>query len=116
MELLVLGLAGVTLGAATFLILDRRLVRVVIGLGLLGNAINLLLLSSGGLTRGIAPVLELPVAATAVVDPIPQALILTAIVIGFGVTALLLALAFRTFQASTSDDLAELHGRVEDDE
>ncbi len=88
----------------TWLLLQRRLSRIIIGLGLLGHGANLLLLLSGR-RRGVAPF----VGATdgeRVADPMPQALALTAIVISFGVTAFLLALAYRSWQL-TGDDLAE---------
>ncbi len=112
MELLVLALVAVILASGTYLILERTLLKVIIGLGLLSNGTNLLLLSSGGLEPGQAPILG-ALSVERVVDPLPQALILTAIVISFGVTALLLALAVRTYKASVTDDLGELHGRVD---
>jgi multicomponent Na+:H+ antiporter subunit C len=89
------------------------LLRVVIGLGLLSNGTNLFILASGGLGAGGAPIIHSAHAQS--VDPLPQALILTAIVIGFGVTALLLTLSFRTYQAYRSDDLGDLHGRLDDE-
>jgi multicomponent Na+:H+ antiporter subunit C len=85
----------------------------VIGLGLLSNGTHLMLLSTGGLEAGGAPVLH--EAGGAVVDPLPQALILTAIVISFGVTALLLTISYGTFASYRSDDLGELHGRLDDE-
>jgi len=111
-ELLVLALVAVILACGTYLVLERTLLKVIIGLGLLSNGTNLLLLSSGGLESGRAPILS-GHTAERVVDPLPQALILTAIVISFGVTALLLALAVRTYKTSVTDDLGELHGRID---
>lgn len=113
MEYLTLPIVAVFLTGGVYLLLDRTLLRVVIGTGLLSNGINLLLLSSGGLQAGNAPILVDK--HQVVVDPLPQALILTAIVIGFGITALLLTLAFRTRQAFDSDDLGDLHGRLHDE-
>lgn len=88
----------------TWLLLQRRLTRIIIGLGLIGHGANLLLLLSGE-RRGVAPFIGSTRGRT-VADPMPQALALTAIVISFGVTAFLLALAYRSWQL-TGDDLVE---------
>ncbi len=88
----------------TWLVLQRRLTRLIIGIGLLSHGANLLLLLSGR-RRGIAPFIG-SIGGERVADPMPQALALTAIVISFGVTAFLLALAYRSWQL-TGDDLVE---------
>lgn len=88
----------------TWLLLQRRLSRIIIGLGLMAHGANLLLLLSGR-RRGVAPFIG-SVGDRPVADPLPQALALTAIVIAFGVTAFLLALAYRSWQL-TGDDLVE---------
>lgn len=104
MSLLLALCTAVLFSVGTWLLLQRRLTRLIIGLGLLGHGANLLLLQSGR-ARGSAPFVgregDGPVA-----DPLPQALTLTAIVISFGVTAFLLAMAFRSWQL-TGDDLVE---------
>lgn len=113
MEYLLLPLIAVVMTCGVYLVLDRTLLRVVIGLGLISNATNLSLMVTGGLEAGAAPIVsDRP---QVLVDPLPQALILTAIVIGFGVTALLLALSYRTYQVTGSDDLGHLHGRLDDE-
>jgi len=112
-EALVLLVIATLLTAGLYLTLDRTLLRVVVGLGLVSNGVNLLLLSTGGLQQGAAPIIS--AADQTVVDPLPQALILTAIVIAFGVTALLLTLSYRTYQSQRTDDLADLHGRLDDE-
>jgi len=112
-EIPILLLVAVLLSAGVYMVLDRTLLRVVIGLGLLSNGTHLLLLSTGGLEAGAAPLLG--DATTSVVDPLPQALILTAIVISFGVTALLLTISYGTHDRYRSDDLRELHGRLDDE-
>ena len=112
-ELPILVLVGTLLTTGLYLVLDRTLLRVVIGLGLLSNGTHLLLLTTGGLEAGAAPVL-LETART-IVDPLPQALILTAIVISFGVTALLLTISYGAYHDRGSDDLRELHGRLNDE-
>lgn len=97
---------GVLFGAGVFLLLKADLFRVVAGLVLISNAANLTLMASG-VTRGEAPILtertELPVA-----DPLVQAMTLTALVIGFAVTAVLLALCYGVYRARHSVDLDEL--------
>jgi multicomponent Na+:H+ antiporter subunit C len=90
-------------GCGSWLLMQRRLSRIIVGIGLLGHGANLLLITSG--RSGRAPIID---GGGDYADPLPQALALTAIVITFGVTAFLLALGFRSWQL-TSDD------RVEDD-
>jgi multicomponent Na+:H+ antiporter subunit C len=103
-------LIGGLFAAAIYLILRRSLAKLIIGLSLLTTATNLLILTVGGLTRARPPLV--PVGATRPVepfaDPIPQALILTAIVIGFGVLAFMMALAYRTYNVVGSDDLDDM--------
>ena len=82
--------------AGVYLLLDRSLTRVLLGFLLLGNATNLLLLSSGG-RPGLAPMLGYA-EPQEMSDPLPQALILTAIVITFGIAAFLLALIHRSWR------------------
>lgn len=92
-------LIGVLTAAGVFLILRRNLLRMVFGLVLLSNAVNLLLLSMGRVVRA-DPALVLPGAtapAGPYTNPLPQALVLTAIVIGFGLVAFALVLVYRTF-------------------
>jgi multicomponent Na+:H+ antiporter subunit C len=82
--------------AGVYLLLDRSLTRVLLGFLLLGNATNVLLLSMGGVA-GLAPIL--PVSDTALInDPLPQALVLTAIVITFGISAFVLAMIYRSWR------------------
>ena len=88
----------------TYLLLQRRLSRLIIGLGLLGHGANLLLLLSGG-RRGVAGIVG-STDGKVIADPMPPALALTAIVISFAVTAFLLALAHRSWQL-TGNDLVE---------
>jgi multicomponent Na+:H+ antiporter subunit C len=104
MTVLVALVAAVLVGCGTWLLLQRRLSRIIIGVGLLGHAGNMLLMVSGG-RRGTAPLIGTgdPVGFS---DPLPQALALTAIVITFGITLFLLALGFRSWQL-TNDDVVE---------
>ncbi len=80
----------------TFLLLQRRLSRILIGIGLVGHGTNLLLVISGG-DGGLAPIIGTG-DGDDFADPLPQAFALTSIVITFGVTAFLLALGFRSWQ------------------
>ena len=89
-------LVGVLYTAGVYLLLDRSLTRVVLGFLLLGNATNLLLLSTGG-PAGRAPIVG-RADPEQMNDPLPQALILTAIVITFGVSAFLLAMVHRSWR------------------
>jgi multicomponent Na+:H+ antiporter subunit C len=104
MSLLLAFCTALLFSLGTWLVLQRRLSRLIIGLGLLGHGANLLLLLSGG-HRGVAPFIG-STEGQEVADPMPQALALTAIVISFGLTAFLLALAYRSWQL-TGDDLVE---------
>jgi multisubunit Na+/H+ antiporter MnhC subunit len=101
MEALVAIAIGVLVACGTFLLLRPRTFDVLLGLTLWTYAVNLFLLASGRLRVGSAPLTD-PVQA-AYPDPLPQALVLTAIVIGFGMTALLVAVALRNLRDSGSD-------------
>ena len=110
MEVLMAFVIGGLYAAGIYLLLRRSLVSVILGLSVLGNAANLLIFTAGGLTRGVPPVI--PAEATAMsgpfADPLPQALILTAIVIGFGVLAFTAVLIHRVHQNVETDDLDAL--------
>ncbi|MDR5682486.1 MAG: NADH-quinone oxidoreductase subunit K [Armatimonadota bacterium] len=92
MRILLPALIGLLVGSGVWLLLGRQLLRQVIGLVLISHAANLMLLAAGGVRRGSPPILGNP---APLADPLPQALILTAIVIGFGVIAFVLALGYR---------------------
>lgn len=96
---------AVLFGAGTFLMLKTDLLRVVVGMVLISHAANLTLMASG-LTRGRSPIYPLP--DEEISDPLVQALTLTAIVIGFGVTALLLGLAYRVYTTHFAVDFDQL--------
>ena len=97
-------LIGVLYAVGTYLLLQRTLTRVVIGLGLMSHGANLLLLAAGG-SAGAVPFVGRTDggAGAGTADPLPQAMVLTAIVITFGVTAFLLALAFRSWLLTGED-------------
>jgi len=110
MELILSVLVGVLFAAALYTMLRRSIVRLAIGLTLLGHAANLLIFTVSGVTRRGPPIVgegrTAPLIDSA--DPVPQALILTAIVISFGVLAFLLVLVKRVYQTVGSDDSDEL--------
>ena len=104
MTVLLAFVAAVLFGCGSWLLMQRRLSRIIIGIGLLGHGANLLLVTAGG-GPGRAPIIE--DGATGFSDPLPQALALTAIVITFGVTAFLLALGFRSWQITRDDGVED---------
>ena len=92
-------LVGVLFASGTFLLLQRSLTRIILGVGMLANGVNVLILAIGA-RSGEAPIIGRDGEFT---DPVPQALVLTAIVIGFGITAFLLALAWRGWTIDGND-------------
>jgi multicomponent Na+:H+ antiporter subunit C len=106
MELLLAVVAGVLYAAGIYLMLQRRLAQLIIGISLLSNGTNVLIFTAAGLTRGRPPLIVPGAAgAASIADPVPQSLILTAIVIGFGVLAFALVLARRVHMVQASDDI-----------
>jgi len=111
MEILMSIIIGILFTSATYLMLSKSILRIIIGTGLLSHGVHLLLLTMGGLKKGAAPLLGQH--ANSYTDPLPQALILTAIVISFGVTSFFLVLAYRTYQELGTDNLEKLRGKKE---
>ena len=106
MELLLPFLAAAMIGGGVYLILSRALIRLILGLVFVSYGVNMsIFLAGSGIERGAPPLTNL---AGPFNDPLPQALILTAIVIGFGTTALLLVLAVQAYQATGTDHVQEL--------
>lgn len=97
---------GVLYAVGTYLLLQRTLTRIVIGLAIMGHGANLLLLAAGG-SPGEPPLIVDGVPTEAYADPLPQALALTAIVITFGVMAFLLALAYRSWTTTHDDEVED---------
>ncbi|CAA9557562.1 MAG: hypothetical protein AVDCRST_MAG43-1596 [uncultured Thermomicrobiales bacterium] len=102
---------AVIFGSGAYLMLKRDLIRVITGMILIGNAANLFIMASG-LRRGFAPILP---ARGEMSDPLVQAMTLTAIVIGFGVAALVLSLVYRVYESHASVDLGRL-SRAEEEQ
>ena len=110
MENLFAFVIGGLYATALFMMLRRSTVKLVIGLMILSNAANLLILTAGGLVRGAPPLIpeHLDRVTTAMADPLPQALILTAIVISFGVLAFAVVLIHRAYEVIGVDDMNEM--------
>jgi multicomponent Na+:H+ antiporter subunit C len=104
MSLLLAATAALLFAVGTYLVLQRKLSRIIIGLGLLTHGANVLLITSG--RRGLPPLAGTGSAAS-FSDPLPQALALTAIVITFAVSALLLALAYRSWLLTHDDEVED---------
>lgn len=102
MTILLALVTAVLFGCGSWLLMQRRLSRIIVGIGLLGHGANMLLITSG--RSGRAPIID---GGGDYADPLPQALALTAIVITFGVTAFLLALGFRSWQLTQDDGVED---------
>ena len=101
MELLVASAIGVLTAGGLYLVLRLRTFPVILGMSLLTYAVNIFLFASGRLTIGASPILQDGV--TTYTDPLPQALVLTAIVISFGMTAVIVVIALGAFLGSDDD-------------
>lgn len=99
-------LVALFFGVGIYLILSRHIIRIVLGIAIFGNAVNLLIFTSGRLMRETAPIIprNLDLLPGPAANPLPQALILTAIVISFSFFAFILVLAYRAYQETGADD------------
>ena len=105
-NLTLLTVMGALYACGIYLILERSLTRVLLGLMLLANATNLLILATGGYA-GLAPLFSKDTAPGDYNDPLPQALILTSIVISFAVTAFMLGIIYRTWVLARQDEIQD---------
>lgn len=108
---------GVLYGSGVYMLLRRSMVKLIIGIMLLGNGANLLIFLLGRITKGKPPVIDQVsrVFTDIYADPIPQALILTAIVISFGLQSFAIVLLKRVYALVNSDDLDDLNTPEEED-
>lgn len=111
MTVLTAATIGVLFASGLFLLMSRSIVRLILGLVLMGHAANLVIFVGGGLTRGLPPLVSDAAKNTADAapptghaDPLPQALVLTAIVIGFAVSAFAAVLVRQVYAAIGSED------------
>lgn len=110
MEPILAVVVGATFTASVYLILRRSIMKVIVGLMLMSNAANLMIFAAPGVVEGAPPLIGAdgrPLVMPAA-DPIPQALILTAIVISFGVLAFAVVLINRAYESTGIDDLDQL--------
>ncbi|NLS02813.1 Na+/H+ antiporter subunit C [Rhizobium sp. P32RR-XVIII] len=117
MEPLFAILVGLFFSAAVYLLLSKFSIRIMLGIAILGNAVNLLLFTAGRVTREVPPIIPagldtLPAGAA---NPLPQALILTAIVISFSFLAFMLVLTYRAYQDLGTDNTDEMRVAEPDD-
>jgi len=101
---------GLFFAVAVYLLLSKFIVRVLLGVAILGNAVNLLIFASGRILRDVPPVIGagLEVSAGPTANPLPQALILTAIVISFSFFSFLLVLSWRAYRVLETDNTDEM--------
>lgn len=118
METALAFVVGCLFSVALYLLLSRHIIRMLLGIVLLGNAVNLLILATGRIGAIAPPIIpggeEIPVVEIA--NPLPQALILTAIVISFSFFAFLLVLSYRAYQDLGTDDTDEMRIAEPEDE
>ena len=106
MDYVLAALVGCFVALGVYLLLSRSVIRMLLGMTILGNGVNLLIFTAGRLTREVAPIVPpgLEQADGPIANPLPQALVLTAIVIGFAMFSFLLVLAFRAYQTLDADN------------
>ncbi|ENH97597.1 monovalent cation/H+ antiporter subunit C [Gracilibacillus halophilus YIM-C55.5] len=113
MEIIMSVLAGILFTTGIYNLLQKQMLRIIIGTALISHGAHLFILTMGKLKRGAPPILDDAISEYA--DPLPQALILTSIVISFGVTSLLLVLAYRASKENGTDNMEKLRGSENDE-
>jgi len=109
MEILLAIIVGVLYTAGVYMLLRRSIVKFIIGIIFMSNATNLLVFLSAGLVQGSPAFVNAATTDTSrLADPTPQALVLTAIVIGLGMVVFILALKYKYFEITGTDDLDQL--------
>ena len=110
MEPLFAILVGALFTVAIYLFLSKHIIRILMGAAILGNAVNLLIFTAGRVTREVPPIIagDADALTGAAANPLPQALILTAIVISFSFFAFLLVLGYRAYQELDTDNSDEM--------
>lgn len=110
MESVLSVLVGIFFAAAIYLMLSRHSVRIMLGISILGNAVNILIFTAGRITGYVPPIIpeSMETLPEGTANPLPQALILTAIVISFSFFAFLLVLTYRAYQDLNTDDTDDM--------
>jgi multicomponent Na+:H+ antiporter subunit C len=114
MRIVIAVTVGVLFACSVYLMTRRSLVRLVVGTAMLTYAVNLMLFTVGDISKRGVPIIGV-VAPAQMADPLPQALVLTAIVISFGLLAFTLTLAYRANQLTGGDDLDALESTDDED-
>lgn len=109
METVIIVVSGVLVTIATYLILSKNFIRIILGTALLTHGVHLLIMAMGRFKGDHVPIVGDGDAAS-YADALPQALILTSIVISFAVTAFFLVLAYQTYKRTNTDELDQLRG------
>lgn len=104
-SLALVAVVGVLVATGVYLLLERSLSRVILGVTLISNGVNVLFLIAGGAAGGPPLIGSTP--AEQMSDPLPQAMVLTAIVINLGITAFVLAMAYRSWQLHGHDEVQD---------
>ncbi|MBM7554688.1 Na(+)/H(+) antiporter subunit C [Thalassobacillus pellis] len=112
MEIIMSVLAGLLFATGIYNLLQKQLLRIAIGTALISHGAHLFILTMGGLKQGAPPILVEGIKDYT--DPLPQALILTSIVISFGVTSFLLVLAYRAAEENGTDNMEQMRGNEHD--
>ncbi|WP_187970162.1 Na+/H+ antiporter subunit C [Aquibium microcysteis] len=110
METALTGLVGLFYAVSIYLMLSKHIIRVLLGIAIFGNAVNMTIFTAGRVLREVPPIIAegKTVLDGVTANPLPQALILTAIVISFSFFAFLLVLAYRAYQDLGTDDTDEM--------
>ncbi len=108
METMMAIVIGILFSIGVYLLLCKSLFRIILGISIIAHAANLMILTMGGLKTGGPPIIS--GANLPPTDPLPQALILTAIVINFALTAFLLVLAYRSYLVLGTENMEQLRG------
>jgi len=106
METVIIIVSGVLVTIAVYLLLSKNIIKVIIGAGVLTHAVHLLLMAMGGFEGDEVPIIKN--GTKSYVDALPQALILTSIVINFAVTAFFLVLSYHVYKVWNTDDLGKM--------
>ncbi|MFD2600348.1 Na+/H+ antiporter subunit C [Sphingobacterium corticis] len=117
MELILVLVLGLMYAAGVYLILRRSMIKLLLGIMMMGNGTNILIFLIGSITKGQPPVIDAHhnIFQDIYADPIPQALILTAIVISFALSAFAIVLLKRAYALLQKDDLDDLNTPEEED-
>lgn len=110
MEVAFSAFVGIFFAVAVYLLLSKHIIRIMLGVAILSNGVNLLIFTAGRLTREVPPIIprDLPFPTEMTANPLPQALVLTAIVIAFSFFAFLLVLTYRAYQELGTDNTEEM--------